>query len=139
MVSETIYKKQAYEPFAPLEKSKDLQMLFKMYPNLPNVLGKIHDASLPPNTVSQSSVYNGNLRKKNEPQWTSDVGLQKGVRALQAARRSGDLDGEGVRAYAQLVLNLIYGSTEQEVVDQIHREMAQQDTKIIENLLLRKI
>ncbi|POS84776.1 hypothetical protein EPUL_002714 [Erysiphe pulchra] len=126
------------EPFAPLDKSKDLQRLFMLYPNLPNVLERIHEATLPPSINSLSNPYlatGRSNRDKKELSWTSDIGLQKGIKALHAAQGTGDLDSEGVRAYGQLVLNIVHGNPEENAAEQIRRELIEHDNKVIEELL----
>lgn len=129
-------------PFAPLDESKDLQRLFMLYPNLPNVLDKIHEATLPPsiNSLSNSYIATGRSgRDKKEKSWTSDIGLQKGVKALHAAQGTGDIDSEGVREYIQLVLNIVHGNSEESAAEQIRRELLEHDNKIIEGLLYGRI
>ncbi|RKF62595.1 putative zinc finger family protein [Erysiphe neolycopersici] len=126
------------QPFAPLDESKDLQRLFMLYPNLPNVLERIHEATLPPSVNSSSNPYlamGRSNRENRESSWTSDIGLQKGIKALHAAQGTGDLDSEGVRAYGQLVLNIVHGNPEENAAEKIRRELLEHDNKIIEGLL----
>lgn len=129
------------EPFTSLDESEDLQTLFKIYPNLSNILGKIHDATLPPSVdfnACPNLPQGRSGRAKKEPPWTSDIGLQKGVNALHAAQLTGDVDGEAVRAYSQLVLSIVHGNPEESAADRIRQEMVEHDTKIIERLLSGK-
>ncbi|RKF76720.1 putative zinc finger family protein [Golovinomyces cichoracearum] len=129
------------EPFTSLDESEDLQTLFKIYPNLSKILGKIHEATLPPSVDCNAcpNLPQGRSgRAKKEPPWTSDIGLQKGVNALHAAQLTGDVDGEAVRAYSQLVLSIVHGNPEESAVDRIRQEMVEHDTKIIERLLIGK-
>ncbi|CCU77278.1 HIT finger domain-containing protein [Blumeria hordei DH14] len=127
---------QPNEPFASLGSSEDLQILFKNYPNLPNVLERIHEATLPPTSqANPSGVAERVIKGKKEPPWTNDIGLQKGVTALHAAKVMGDRDGEGIRAYSQLVMSIVNGDTTANTVERIRQELAEQDTRIIERLL----
>ncbi|EPQ66312.1 Bgt-2998 [Blumeria graminis f. sp. tritici] len=127
---------QPDEPFASLGSSEDLQILFKNYPNLPNVLERIHEATLPPTSqLNPSNLSERVIKGKKEPPWTNDIGLQKGVSALHAAKVMGDRDGEGVRAYSQLVMSIVNGDTTENTVERIRQELAEQDTRLIERLL----
>ncbi|KAI1003344.1 hypothetical protein K3495_g4862 [Podosphaera aphanis] len=124
------------DPFASLDESKDLQSLFKIYPNLPSVLEKIYEATLPPVNTAHTHAPNGRAgRGKNGPSWTSDIGLQKGVKALHAAKDMSNLDGEGVRAYMRLVMDIIHNDPEKTSAEQIRRELAEQDTQTIMRML----
>ena len=54
---------------------------------------------------------NGNGRKQQQS-WNSDSGMALGVEALGRARRMYGRDGEGVREYGRLVLQLLERESE---------------------------
>ncbi|KAH8812506.1 hypothetical protein F5884DRAFT_311366 [Xylogone sp. PMI_703] len=151
-------------PFAALEDSQELQELFRIYPNLPSQLEAIYSATLPPtssssdggnnnhsnnnnnlNATTQSNFRNwaangagGNKRSgrggKNQP-WNQDIGLQCGVQALCRAREVFGKDGEAVREYSKLVLKLLSDEEGVDVAEQIQKELAEENARIISQLL----
>lgn len=135
-------------PFAILSTSQELLALFKQFPNLPSQLDAIDVATLRP--VDQDFGGDGGKQrfgrtngfgggggrgnKKEEP-WNPDRGLQKGVLALQAARRKYGKDGEGVREYGELVLQLLARDEEMDAERQIQVEIAEENERVIRQLL----
>jgi hypothetical protein len=122
-------------PFAALDEAPELKVLFKLYPNLPKVLEQINTATLPPVDGYTPSGLPTSVRKGNEQPWNSDRGLQKGVEALKRARNSDGRDGEAVREYGRLILQILAaeeGLTTEEI---IQKELAEENARIIEQLL----
>lgn len=120
-------------PFAALDDSQELQLLFKQYPRLASQLDAIHTATLPPSeqpSQYQEQEHEHPRRPRRKEPWTHDRGLQDGVAALTRARAPYD-EGEGVREFSSLVLRLV-GGDESEV---IRRELAEENARIIEALL----
>ncbi|KAL2073374.1 hypothetical protein VTL71DRAFT_10698 [Oculimacula yallundae] len=120
-------------PFAALDDSKELQQLFKKYPRLPMLLDRINKVTLPPVNGFQPAQNGG--RGKEQQQWNSDRGLQKGVRSLNELRNTNSKDGRAIREFSKLVLRLLSpeeGLTAREVVEQ---ELAEENQKVIEQLL----
>ncbi|CZR53213.1 uncharacterized protein PAC_03091 [Phialocephala subalpina] len=121
--------------FAALDDSEELRLLFKLYPNLPMVLDQIHTATLPPLDEYTVSGLPTKARKGNEQPWSSDRGLQKGVEALKQARNSDGKDGEGLREYGRLVLQILAGEEGMTTEQIIQKELAEENARIIEQLL----
>lgn len=122
-------------PFAALDDSEELRRLFKLYPSLPEILDDINTATLPPVDEYTPSGLPTAVRKGNEQPWNSDRGLQKGVKALKQARNSDGKDGESVREYSRLVLQILAqeeGMTTEQI---IQKELAEENARIIEQLL----
>lgn len=139
-------------PFAALEESTELQELFRMYPNLPSQLEAIYSATLPP-TANNHTGESGNAggtnnqinfgnwpgsKKKgqggNRP-WNQDIGLQSGVKALCKAREAYGKDGEAVREYSRLVLKILSRDDGLDAVEQIQKELAEENARLISQLL----
>lgn len=91
-----------------LDDSKELQQLFIQFPNLPKQLDLINAATLRPIEDFGQSQYGG---KKQQP-WNQDKGTQLGVEALKRARIAYGKDGEGVREYGKLILQLLARESE---------------------------
>lgn len=121
-------------PFSPLDDSKELRELFKLYPRLPALLEEINSSTLAP-TDTQSGQFG--QRQKVEL-WNADVGLRKGVEALNKARSSDDKDGQSLREYSTLILQILSGENGETVEEAIQKELATQNAKIIEDLLRRE-
>jgi len=121
-------------PFAALDSSTELQELFRKHPNLRSQLEAINSATLPP--VEGYGLAQGGSRKggKLEP-WNSDRGLQKGVEALSKARNTSGEDGRCIREFSRLVLQLLSGEDGDQAVDVIQKNIAEENTRIIEQLL----
>jgi hypothetical protein len=115
-------------------------MLFQMYPRLPSQLEEINAATLPPTTgqqVDAQSQYPGGgskgfRRPGKEQHWNPDRGLENGVRALCRAREAYGKDGEGMREFSKLILQIVAGD---EGVDVIRKEMEEENVRIISQLL----
>lgn len=136
-------------PFAVLDESKELQELFKQFPNLPSQLEHINTATERPvegsypnpnpypypnpnRNNNQSSNHFG--RKRKEP-WTQERGQQEGVKALEAARRAYGKDGEGVREFGRLVLQLLAGEEAVEDEARLEQQLRDENMRIIQQLL----
>ena len=118
-------------PFAALDESRELQELFKMYPSLPSQLEEINAATLRPVEDERRASRKG---RKAEP-WTSDRGLQKGREALCRARNTSGKDGEGIREFSKLVLQILSGENGTRAAEVIQKEMEVENVRIIEQLL----
>jgi hypothetical protein len=125
-------------PFTALDDSKELQMLFKLYPSLASLLDKINTATLPPLNDLKSNIgngYNKGTRHRKEEPWNTDRGMQNGLRALLAARQLDDKDGEGIREYSKLVLHILSGDDEMDAATLIQNQLAEENARIVETLL----
>ncbi|RFU34156.1 hypothetical protein B7463_g2140, partial [Scytalidium lignicola] len=146
---ETVSAARSRGPFAALEESKELQELFKIYPNLSSQLEAIYSATLPPTSNdtggdarapnNQSNIRNwpGARRSgkgSNRP-WNQDIGLQCGVQALCKAREAFGKDGEAVREYSKLVLKILSSDDRVDAAEQIQKELAEENARIISQLL----
>jgi zinc finger HIT domain-containing protein 3 len=118
-------------PFAALDDSKELQLLFKLYPKLPTLLDDINAATLRPLEELDNRAHNGYTKGKKEQPWTLDRGLEKGREALNRAR---DTD-EGVREYSNLILQILSGDAGISAAELVQKELTVENTKIIEALL----
>lgn len=127
-------------PFAALEDSKDLKMLFELYPTLPSLLSEIHSTTLRPmdemgsSAQSKSRSSNGHYRSHRK-EWNQDRGLQDGVEALRQARRLMGKDGEGVREYSKLILQIVSQDATVDAKAIIQKELAEEDARIVSLLL----
>ena len=117
-----------------MDSSKELQELFKKYPRLQSQLEDINTATLPP--IEGYGFGQGTSRKggKVEP-WNSDRGLQKGVEALSKARNTGGENGRGIREFSRLVLQILSGEEGAQAAEVIQKEIAEENARIIEQLL----
>lgn len=127
-------------PFAALDDSKELQILFKKYPLLVSQLCKIHTATLPPTGEEESGFLQGMQKKggKQEP-WSSDRGEKKGLDALRKARRDGDGDGEGVREFSKLILHILSRDDTLDAQEVIRKQKEEEERRYIESLLSQEM
>lgn len=109
-------------------------MLFKLYPRLPTLLDEIHNTTLQPLPGDNDTNGYKNGRRKEE-QWNSDRGLAKGVQALNKARNSDGKDGESLREYSRLVLQILAADDEVSAAEQLQREVAEADRRFVKELL----
>ncbi|KAL3417778.1 HIT zinc finger [Phlyctema vagabunda] len=129
------------DPFAALENAPQIQELFKMFPNLPGQLDKIHSATLPPlddpsRGARSSDFFPGSQgRGAKTPSWNRDKGLQSGVEALTKARHAYGKDGEGVREFSRVVLQILSGEDETAALRLLEKEMAEENARVISQLL----
>lgn len=114
-----------------MEDSKELQLLFKMYPKLPSLLDDINKATLRPLEELDDLPQSRYPRGKKEQPWTLDLGLEKGREALRRAR---DTD-EGVSEYCKLILQILSGEAGISAAELVQRELKDENAKIIEALL----
>lgn len=98
------------------------------------LLEEINSSTLPP-TDTKGGQFG--QRRKEEP-WNADVGLRRGVEALSKARNSDDKDGQSLREYSTLILQILSGENCETVEEAIQKELATQSAKIIEDLLRRE-
>jgi hypothetical protein len=117
-------------PFAALDASEDLQVLFRTYPRLSAQLHMIDAATQPP--TNQNGYHQEGKRKQK---WTSDIGTQRGVDALHQAKEAEGKDGEGVREYYKLVLQILSGDSDVDAREIIQNEYAEQNAQMISELL----
>ena len=129
----TLAAKDYQNPFAALDASEDLQVLFKTYPRLSAQLHKIDSATQPP--PDHNGFHNSYTDGKKGPRWTSDIGMQRGVDALYKARAADGKDGEGVRQYYKLILKILSGDSDVDAREMIQDEYAEENAKIISELL----
>lgn len=127
-------------PFRALEKSEQLQQLFRKYPCLQQKLLDIYAATQPPREDHEkripASLMQGVPKKDS---WNHDIGIKKGKEALRRARRADGEAGEAIREYSELVLHLINTQDGKgEVVTLLQQQAAQEDTKLIEQLLAQE-
>jgi zinc finger HIT domain-containing protein 3 len=117
-----------------LDSSKELQELFIKYPRLQSQLEEINTATLPP--IEGYGFGQGASKRGGKVEvWNSDRGLQKGVEALSKARNASGEDGSGVREFSRLVLKILSGEEGARAAEVIQREIAEENAKIIEQLL----
>ncbi|RDL39277.1 uncharacterized protein BP5553_03617 [Venustampulla echinocandica] len=130
-------------PFAPLDNSEELQELFKTYPRLKSHLQNIHNATLPPADDHAPSFPNGQQKRRGGKQeaWNQDRGLQNGVKALNRARVAYGKDGEGVREFSKLVLQMVSRDAGGvcDATDIIQKEIEEENARIISMLLNHEI
>lgn len=93
-------------PFSVLDDSKELQALFLQFPDLRKHLNSVHRATLRP-----VEDYGQQKSGRKQP-WNEDQGMMKGVEALHRAKGKYGKDGEGVREYGRLVLQLLEKESE---------------------------
>ena len=118
-------------PFAALDDSKELQLLFKTYPKLSSLLDDINNATLRPLEELDDLPQNKFSRGKKEQPWTLDRGLEKGREALRRARET----DEGVSDYCKLILQILSGEAGISAAELVQKELKEENAKIIEALL----
>ena len=128
-------------PFAALDESAELKTLFQQYPHLPSQLDQIDIATLPPTDGDdgrpKTQYARGTRRgrgRKHEP-WNQDRGLENGVQALNRAREAYGKDGEGVREFSKLVLQILSGDENIDATALVQKELAEENARIISQLL----
>jgi hypothetical protein len=122
-------------PFAALDNSEELQLLFKKYPRLSSQLNEIHTVTLPPMQAQDIQYPIGrrkSFNKGKDQAWNQDRGLQNGIGALRRAREVSGKDGEGVREFSKLILHIISGDDKD---DTIRKELAEENARIIAALM----
>ncbi|KAM0455907.1 hypothetical protein ACHAPV_003000 [Trichoderma viride] len=135
-------------PFSALASSDKLQLLFKKYPNLPNQLLEIHNATQPPpeSPDAASKAIPASLMKGlpansyhnsgGKGQWNHDIGIKNGKAALRRARKANGEDGEAIREYTELILHIMNQTNDRnDTATYVQRQIAEQDTALIERLL----
>ncbi|RDW75595.1 hypothetical protein BP5796_06416 [Coleophoma crateriformis] len=125
------------DPFTALDDSEQLKELFKMFPNLSKQLNEVYSATLPPlDTDEPIGLAVGNYKKGPRREvWNRDKGTQNGIQALCRARETYGRDGEGVREFSRLVLQIVSGEDNNAAVELIEKEIAEENAKIIQQLL----
>ena len=132
-------------PFSALDNSKELRLLFKLYPNLPAILDEVNTATLPPvngldgNGSNGHNGRNGSTRQRPREHWNSDRGLQNGLKALHQRRQRHDKDGEAVREYSKLVLQILSADQEMDAQAMIQKQLAEENAIFVEQLLKGEI
>lgn len=130
-------------PFSALATSDKLQLLFNKYPNLPNQLLEIHAATQPPveapdaaTKAIPASLMKGLPANSGKGTWNHDIGIKNGKAALRRARKASGEDGEAIREYTELILHIMNETSEQNnAAAFVQRQVAEQDTALIERLL----
>lgn len=125
-----------------LDTSDKLRYLFRKYPNLPEQLQKIHEATLPPQEAPGKSIpasmMQGMARRDG---WNHDVGIRNGKEALRRARSAEGPDGDAVREYSELILHLISdgpAARDQGAASILQQKAAKEDAKLIESLMAQE-
>lgn len=121
-------------PFDALDDSTELHTLFKLYPNLPTLLDEINNTTLPPVNDPPNGDFKNPRQRKEEP-WNLDRGLQKGVEALKRSRSADDKDGESLREYSKLILQILSGEAAEIAERVIEQELKAENIRIVEQLL----
>jgi hypothetical protein len=117
-----------------LDDSKELRELFKLYPHLPSQLEAIDAATLRPDD-EQSFDQRSSMKGGKVKLWNSDRGLQRGVEALSQARNTSGKEGEAVREFSKLIIQILSGENGNEAAEIIQKEIAEENARIIEQLL----
>lgn len=121
----TLAAANAKGPFEPLDNSKELEALFKKYPNLRSHLETVDAATLRPTGF-------------NSHKWNQDQGWENGRKALQNAKCYYGKDGEGIREYCELVLRLLGDEDEQDeeaAAELLRKEALAESTRVVRALL----
>jgi hypothetical protein len=118
-------------PFEALDDSEELKALFKIYPRLTSVLLKI-DAAI--NVSHTNGHQNSGNNKRNKP-WNKDEGLQNGLRTLYTARRADGEDGEGIREYGKLVLQILAKDKVVDATVLVQKELEEESARFVALLL----
>lgn len=129
-------------PFATLADSSELKLLFERYPRLLSELEHIYKATQPPGPESERGGGKGGRGGykarggggRGSHTWNQDRGTQDGLRRLTRARDVRGMEGEGVREFSKLVLQIIAEEEGDGRVD-VDREMAEENARIISQLL----
>jgi len=79
------------------------------------------------------------MQGNKQEQWNSDRGLQKGVEALNKLRNTNDEDGEAVREFSKLVLEILSGEDGVSAAEVIQKEQAAESVRIIQQMLEREV
>ena len=126
-------------PFSGLDSSDHLQHLFRKYPGLARQLQDIYAATQPPTNAPENripaSLMQGMVKKDG---WNHDIGIKNGKEALRKARQADGQDGEAIREYTELVLHLINKQNGQVNTTTIVQQNAQEDSKLIEQLMAQE-
>jgi hypothetical protein len=127
-------------PFERLGESQELRTLFEQYPNLQSQLNEIDEATLRPlnkhdDNQDELSARHGRPKQRSQRPWSQDQGVQFGVQALSKARHVFGKDGEGVREFSRLVLQVVSGDSFIDIRAQIQKELADENTRIVSQLL----
>ncbi|TAQ89131.1 hypothetical protein B7494_g2522 [Chlorociboria aeruginascens] len=127
-------------PFAALDDSEELRALFTVYPRLASQLDELNKATLCPDiNLATPAGVSSKFSGRSNTSWNSDLGLQNGVKALSRARMANGKDGEGIREFSKLILQILSGDEGIDAKRQIERELAEEDAMIISLLLDREI
>ncbi|KAH6682940.1 hypothetical protein B0J14DRAFT_467844 [Halenospora varia] len=123
-------------PFCALDESKELQALFKIYPQLKSQLENIYAATLSPTEGSQPELSHGHRKKSGKADfWDRDRGLQNGIHALNKLRNTCGEDGEGVREFSRLILQIVSGEENLTAAEAIRKEIDDENARIVSLLL----
>lgn len=111
-----------------------------MYPRLPSQLDEINQATLRPidEPGMDSPFSRGKGGGRKEEPWNQDRGMQNGVQALCQAREAGGRDGEGIREFGKLILQILSREEALDVAALIEKELAEENARIIQQLLNRE-
>ncbi|PQE25586.1 zinc finger domain-containing protein [Rutstroemia sp. NJR-2017a BBW] len=100
-------------------------------------LDEINAATLRP--LDKQNANNGQTHGFRKPrgaeQWNQDRGIENGIKALQRARSVYGKDGEAVREYSRLVLQILSGEEGCDASEMVQRELDEENARIIQQLL----
>ncbi|KAJ0162486.1 hypothetical protein CTA2_4486 [Colletotrichum tanaceti] len=131
-------------PFSVLDDSDQLRYLFRRYPGLQARLLEIIAATEPPPEMQSTGGSLNDMMKARamaaanpkKEQWTHDVGIRNGKKALHKARNASGEDGEGVREYIELINHLMSeASAAAEAEEVIRKQAAEKDAELIRRLM----
>jgi hypothetical protein len=104
-----------------------------MYPRLASVLLKIHAAT---NITHTNGHQNGDAGKgKRSKPLNQDPGLQNGLKALYTARGADGEDGEGVREYGKLILQILAKDESVDAAVLVQKELEEESARFVALLL----
>ena len=116
-----------------LDSSPDLQLLYKRFPRLFAQLQMIYEATTEPSddqhndqSSSRSHIDRGRGRSRGRGRgrdrgagapWSHQRGFKAGLHQLRKLRRLDGDDGEGLREFSKLAMNVVQANSSQTVID----------------------
>lgn len=101
-------------------------------------LEEINNATLPPTNEQDGDdgkSGQGQRRFGTHRPWNQDRGYENGVKALNRARTAYGKDGEGVREFCELILQLVSQDNEVDAAEILEKELAAENARIVQQLL----
>lgn len=122
-----------------LKYQADMQRLFHKYPGLDEELDRLQRTTLPPSPTANGGGGGGGLlpfKMRQQPMWSRDIGLRRGVEALRKARCNPSELGDGVREFCDLILfALANEARETDATELVRQDVAAEEAKTVERLL----